>query len=184
MLRELKGYTGLVEKAITNISVCTAVAECDLTKGETVGLKMQQGLLYAVSPSAEGARGVTTSDAREGEDVGVTTIEGIVGLKIGEVTIFRVPGVGKGGSRDVNLTRLAGGLKDRRFVGALGIEAVVTLQRAGVNFQMYGVQEAAIEATYCGLNPAVVCAEDRIYGLIRRLEEVDIEYEIADIAIK
>jgi len=47
---------------------------------------------------------------------------------------------------------------------------------------MYGVQEAAIEAAYCGLQPAVACTEDRIYGLIRRLEEADIEYKIADIA--
>ncbi len=184
MLRELKGYAGSVEKAITNISVCTAVAECNLAQGETVSLRMKQGLLYAGPPSAEGARGVTTSDAQEGEDVGVTTIEGIVELKIGSVTIFRVPDVGKGGFRNVNLTNLKRGLKDRRFVGALGIEAVVTLQRAGANFQMYGVPEAAIEAAYCGLKPAVACAEDRIYSLIRRLEEADLEYEIVDIEKK
>ena len=40
---------------------------------------------------------------------------------------------------------------------------------------MYGVQEAAIEAAYCGLQPVVACVEDRIYGLIRRLEEAEIE---------
>lgn len=57
MLRELKGYTGSVEKAITNISVCTAVAEGALSKGETVGLKMKHGMLYAGSRTADGARG-------------------------------------------------------------------------------------------------------------------------------
>ena len=184
MLRELKGYTGSVEKAITNISVCTAVAECGFVKGETVGLKMKNGMLYAGSKSADGARGVTTSHAREGEDVGVTTIEGIIGLQVGTVTIFRVPGVAKGGFRNVNLTKLERELKDRRFVGAMGIEAVVTLQRIRINFQMYGVQEAAIEAAYCGLKPAVACVEDEIYGLIRRLEDADLEYEIADITRK
>ena len=36
--RELRSYNALVEKAITNISVCTAIADSDLTEGQTVGL--------------------------------------------------------------------------------------------------------------------------------------------------
>ena len=184
MLRELRNYTSYVEKVITNISVCTAIAECELSQGESVGLKMKGGLLYATSKGADGAKGVTTSDARPGEDVGVTNIEGIVRFKLGMVSILSVPGVSKGGSRNVDLTRLRQEVKGRPFVGALGIEALVTLKQLKVDFHKYGVREAAIEAAHCGLRPVVACSEDEISGLIRRLEEANIGYRIADMAKK
>ena len=184
MLRELRSYTGFVEKVITNISVCTAIAESELSRGETVGLKMKSGMLYATSRTTSGARGVTTSDARPGEDVGVTNIEGIVRFKLGTVTILGVPSVSKGGSRNVDFARLRQEVKGRPFVGALGIEALVTLKQLEVDFHKYGVREAAIEAAHCGLQPVVACSEDEISGLIRRLEEADIGYRIADMAKK
>jgi putative transcriptional regulator len=184
MLRELRNYTSSVEKVITNISVCTAIAEGELSKGETVGLKMKSGLLYATPKITSGARGVTTSDARPGEDVGVTNIDGIVKFKLGTVIILSVPGVSKGGSRNVDLTRLRREVKGKPFVGALGIEALVTLKQLKVDFHSYGVREAAIEAAHCGLQPVVVCSEDEISGLIKRLEEADISYRIADMTRK
>ncbi len=184
MLRELRSYTSSVERIITNISVCTAIAECALSKGETVGLKMKGGLLYATSKVTSGARGITTSDARPGEDVGVTSIEGIVKFKLGGVTILSVPGVGKGGSRSVDLARLRQEVKGKSFVGAIGIEALVTLRQLKVDFHSYGVREAAIEAAHCGLQPVVACTEGEISGLIKRLEEADISYRIADMARK
>ena len=184
MLRELRSYTSFVEKVITNISVCTAIAESELSRGETVGLKMKSGLLYATSGATSGARGVTTSDARAGEDVGVTKIEGIVRFKLGTVTILSVPSVSKGGSRNVDFARLRHEVKGRPFVGALGIEALVTLERLQVDFHKYGVREAVIEAAHCGLQPVVVCSEDETSGLITRLEEADIGYRIADMAKK
>ena len=184
MLRELRSYTSFVEKVITNISVCTAIAEGELSRGETVGLKMKSGLLYATSKGTSGARGVTTSDARPGEDVGVTNIEGIVRFKLGTVTILSVPSVSKGGSRNVDFARLRQEVRGKPFVGALGIEALVTLKQLELDFHKYGVREAAIEAAHCGLQPVVVCSEDELSGLIRRLEEADIGYRIADMVKK
>ena len=184
MLRELRNYTSFVERVITNISVCTAIAECALSKGETVGLKMKGGLLCATPKVASGARGVTTSDAGIGEDVGVTNIEGVVKFKLGTVTILRVPSVTKGGSRNVDFARLRQEVKGKPFIGALGIEALVTLKQLKLNFHRYGVQEAAIEAAHCGLQPVVACSEDEISGLIRRLEEADIGYRIIDMTRK
>ena len=184
MLREMRSYTSSVEKIVTNISVCTAIADCALSKGDTVGLKMKGGMLYATSKVTSGARGIATSDAGPGEDVGVTNIEGIVRFRLGTVTILSVPGVSKGGSRNVDFARLRQEVKGRPFVGALGIEALVTLQQLEVDFHKYGVREAAIEAAHCGLQPVVACSEGEISGLIRRLEEADIGYRIADMAKK
>jgi putative transcriptional regulator len=173
-----------VEKIITNISVCAAIAECALSKGEAVSLKMKGGMLYATSKATSGARGIAISDARPGEDVGVTSIEGVVKFKLGTVTILSVPGVSKGGSRNVDLSRLRQEVKGKPFVGAIGIEALVTLKQLKANFHGYGVREAVIEAAHCGLQPVVACTEDEISGLIRGLEEADISYRIADMARK
>lgn len=180
-LRELRSYNAFIEKAITNISVCTAVAECNLTKGQRVGLEMKDGLLFASKEVADGATGIIVSSARKDEDVGVTGIEGIVALQIGRVTILRVPGIQKGGSRKVDLNRLQREAKGRLFVTAIGIESCVALRKADIRFYMYGSTEAAIEAAKSGLNPLVVCVEDETSALIKRLEEEKISYELFDI---
>jgi len=180
-LKELSSYSAFIEKAITNISVCTAVAESDLRKGQKVGLKMKDGLLFATDRLSEYATGIAVFNANKDEDVGITNIEGIVSLQIGQVTILRVPGIQKGGSRKVDLNRLQRETKDRPFVGAIGIESYVALRKTDTRFYMYGASEAAIEAAKSGLNPLVVCVENETSALIKRLEEEKISYELLDI---
>ena len=46
MLREISDYISEAARAITNITICAAIAECDLGKGRVVGLKMENGLLF------------------------------------------------------------------------------------------------------------------------------------------
>ena len=181
-LKELSSYSTFIEKAITNISVCTAIAECDLRKGQKVGLGMKVGLLFATDRLSEGATGIAVTNANKDEDVGITNIEGIVALQIGRVTILRMPGIQKGGSRKVDLNRLQREVKGRPFIGALGIESYVALRKVDTRFYMYGSTEAAIEAAKSGLNPLVVCAENESSALITRLEEEKISYELFDLA--
>lgn len=180
-LRELRSYNIVVEKAVTNISVCTAVADCNLTKGQKVGLKMKDGLLFATHRLGKGASGVAVSHASKDEDVGITNIEGIVALQVGKITILRVPHIQKGGSRKVDLNRLEREIKNRPVIAAIGIEALVALRKVDTKFYMYGASEAAIEAANSGLNPLVVCVEDETSALIKRLEEEKISYELFDI---
>jgi putative transcriptional regulator len=180
-LRELREYDTLIERAITDISVCTAVAADDLVEGQAVGLEMKDGLLFVAADTSKGARGVAAANARAGEDVGVAGIEGVVQMEIGRVTILKVPGIQKGGSGKVSLERVRKEISGRKLVGAIGIEAIVALSRLGVeNGYVYGVAEAAIEAARSGLSPVIVCIDDEIPGLIRRLEETDIDYELMD----
>ena len=180
-LRELREYDTLIERAITNISVCTAVAAVDLVEGQMVGLEMKEGLLFAIADARKGARGVAAAKARAGEDVGVASIEGVVQMAIGRVTVLKVPGIQKGGSGMVALERVRKEVSDRKLVGAIGIEAIVALGKLDIeNVYIYGVAEAAIEAARSGLSPVIVCIDDEIPGFIRRLEEADIDYELID----
>ena len=182
VLRELRSYNDFIEKAITNISVCTAVADANLAKGQTVGLEMKGGLLFATDRAGRGARGIAASDAKKGEDIGVTNVEGIVTLRIGKVTILRVPNIQKGGSGKVDLGRLQSEINGRPIIGAIGIEALIALRQVDTkSYYFYGVKEAAIEAANSGLQPLVVCVEDETPGLINRLEAENISYELIDI---
>lgn len=181
-LRELRSYDAFIEKAITNISISAAVADVDLAKGQRVGLEMKEGLLFATSRIGGGAVGIATSDARAGEDVGVSNIEGIVSLEVGKVTILRVPGVQSGGSRMVDIDRLKAEIAGKNPVGGVGLEALIALKKsADQPVYAYGVSQTAIEAAKSGLSPVIVCASDYVSDLIGRLDEESIGYEIKDL---
>lgn len=183
MTRELKEYCAFVEKAITSMSVCTAIAEEKLSQGQTVGLRMRDGLLWAGKPEDGGARGVAITAAEAGEDVGISNIEGIVALQLGRVTIVRVPSSDKGGSAIVDLSKLKQMIpQPGTITGAIGLEALSALRRISVNPQyFYGVEEAVIEAAFSGLSSTVVCVDGEVPPLIRRLESAGIEYTITDL---
>ncbi|HCP60056.1 MAG TPA: Crp/Fnr family transcriptional regulator, partial [Dehalococcoidia bacterium] len=44
-LKELQEYLEVVGKAVSNIKVSAAIAGCNLSRGQTVGLVMREGLL-------------------------------------------------------------------------------------------------------------------------------------------
>jgi len=182
-LRELNSYNSFIQRAVTNISICTALAESDLKKNQKVGLKMEDGLLFASRNTDHDATGITISKANSGEDVGVTDIEGIVPLELGQVTIVRVPGIQRGGSRKVDTDRLRDNLERNSFVTFLGLESFASLRKAGVEFHQYGAAAAAIEATKSGLSALVVCVENETSDLITKLEKEGISYELIDAEI-
>lgn len=183
-LREWQSYSTTVQKAVANISVCAAVADFDLSQGQRVGLVMRDGLLFATDNPNAVARGTAVSNAKKGEDVGVSGIDGIVLLDIGKVTILKVPGIRRGGSRNADLGRLRANIKETSLVGAIGLEALVALRRVGVEPAcFYGVKDAVVEAAYSGLSPVVVCVDNDTSDLIRTLEEKDVNYELLDAQI-
>lgn len=183
VLRELRSYDTVVQQAITNISISAAIAEGNIKKGQAVGLEMRDGLLYATPQPGKGARGIAATDCSAGEDIGVSNIEGIVNFKQGKATVLKVPSVKRGGSKRIDLTRLKKEMSGRGLVAAMGIESVVALKNvfAGQVY-IYGATDAAIEAVRSGLFPAIVCVDEAAPGLISRLEEASIAYELVDLS--
>jgi putative transcriptional regulator len=179
-LRELSSYNIFIQRALNNISVCAAIAEDDLEKGQRVAIKMKDGLLFALADSDSGAAGITTSSAHAGEDVGISNISGIVPLDVGNVTIVKIPSVERGGSRKVNYTIVKKQAAASQPVTSLGLEAAVVLGKVGVDFYRYGAPGAAVEAARSGLNPLVVCVDNETSELIARLEEEKIRYQLID----
>jgi len=181
-LKEMQGYCVVAEKATHNVSICTAVAERDLSRGQMVRLMMKDGLLFATNYGGEGARAVAVSDARAGEDVGISSITGIVKLETGRVTIMKVPGIQRGGFRSVDLSWLKKEVEKGKLFGAIGIEALIALKQIGVEPRyFYGVREAVVEAARCGLSPVVVCVEDEVSDLLQSLKENHLEYQLLEL---
>lgn len=183
MSRQLQSYSSFVSKVISDISSSTAIADTDLPTGQEVSLYMKDGLLFASGiVGNEGARGIVISQAKKGEDVGISGIEGVMRLKTGKITIGGIPGVQQGGSRNTDIARLRKEVKQRKLVGVIGVEALVALRQAGKEPDyLYGVKEATIEAAYCGLPSLVVCSEDSMAPLVQRLEEENLDYRLVDL---
>jgi len=181
-LRELQQYSAAAERALTSVTTWAAIAARDIKKGETVGLVMKDGLLYADDYEGAGARGTATGPASAGEDVGMTGIEGLVALEPGQVIIVQVPDIQRGGSRGVDYAKLKTQLARARLVGALGVEAIAALDRAERKPDyIYGVRQAAIEAARSGLSFHLMCAATEEPQLIQSLAEEGIAYRIVDV---
>lgn len=181
-LKELNSYSISIQRAVNNISVCAAIAENALDRGQTVGLRMKDGILYASADTGETATGIAASAARSGQDIGVTEIRGIVSLETGRVVILKVPPIEKGGSEKVDYDTLGRRIRESGIVISIGLESYAALTRAGAGFYRYGSVEAAVEAAKCGLNPLVVCVENETSGLVARLEQERIACNLLDAA--
>lgn len=180
-LRELQQYSATAERALTNINTWAAIAGKYLKQGETVGLVMKEGLLYATAFAQKGARGITTCTARKGEDVGITNIEGIVLLESGKITIMEVPDIQNGGAKNVDSNRLRKQVTSASLIGAIGVEAIVALQR--INREpdyFYGVTQSAVEAARSGLSSSIVCTSSESPILQQKLTEENIAYRTID----
>ncbi len=181
-LRELQQYSSNAERVLTNINTWAAIADVDIKKGKTVGLVMRNGLLYAVVRSGNGAHGIATHSAREGEDVGITDIEGIVELEPGKIKILEIPDIQDGGTRNLNDDRLKRQLTHAGLIGAIGTESIVALKKANkeANY-IYGVTEAAVESARSGFEFTMICTSSASLPLQQKLSEENIPYKIIDL---
>jgi putative transcriptional regulator len=166
---------------IQQVAVWTAIAEDDIRKGDTVGVFMQKGWLYATERE-QSAMGVATMDARPGEDLGVARLNGIIEHKEGAVHVCKVPRVERGGSRMVDLDLLRDVVQDAEVVAAVGLESYVALKKAGIEQDMFfGAREGVIEAAFHGLECAILIVDEEFTDFLKRLETVGLAYTIHDL---
>lgn len=180
---ELKRYARVVmEEIVSHVSVWSAIADQDLDEGERVSLQMRDGLLYAGRRADLEASGVTIASAFAGEDVGVSDLRGLISLEEGRVIVCKVPRAQLGGSRRVDIAALTDVLKGAGMVGALGIEALVALRKAGREADvLFGAKEAAVESAFHGVSSVIVSVDEQVPGLLNRLESEGLKYELVDL---
>ncbi len=180
---ELKKYARYVmEDIVSHVSVATAIANEGFRKGQTVSLIMDNGLLYAGSGSGD-VTGVTISDARKGEDIGVTDLKGIIKLPEVSITICKVPRVERGGSKNVDMQALKNHARGKPYVAAIGVEALISLRKINVQPNiLFGAKESVVEAAFHGLSSLVVSVDEEVPPLLNRLEAQGLSYEVVDLS--
>ncbi|MDD1676950.1 MAG: winged helix-turn-helix transcriptional regulator [Methanomicrobiales archaeon] len=180
----LETYARHVRRDIIHqVSVWTAIAKEPLRRGDTVGVYMQDGLLYAVKEERS-AMGTVTMDADAGQDVGVSRLNGIIDHREGKVHVCKVPRVERGGSRKVREQDLLDVIAHVPVVGAVGLEAQVALDNAGRKADIFfGAREAVIEAAFHGLDCALIIVDEEFTDFLKRLESVGLAYAVHDLTV-
>ncbi|MFC7045161.1 MarR family transcriptional regulator [Halobacteriaceae archaeon GCM10025711] len=172
----------VTDDVLGSVNEDAAVATAPIAEGDAVTLRMRDGLLHAL-PGDEGpATGIATTDADEGEDVGVTGFEGIIDLDPGKVTVFQVPPVRSGGSGVVDPGTLADACADADLVVAAGVEAVVALRTADREPDcQFAPGEVAADAAGRGLDVVVVTTGDMVGRATDPLRDAGTPYEVVNL---
>ncbi|NLM30225.1 MAG: winged helix-turn-helix transcriptional regulator [Methanomicrobiales archaeon] len=172
----------ITRDVIQQVAVWTALARDDLAKGDTVGVFMQDGWLYATKEE-QSAMGMAAMDARAGEDVGVAHLNGIIDHEEGVIHVCKVPRIERGGSRAVRTDLLRTAIRDADMVTAVGLESYVALKKANIEPDMFfGSREGVIEAAFHGRHCAILIVDEEFTDFLKRLETVGLSYTIHDIA--
>ena len=166
---------------IQQVSVWTAIAAENLKAGDEVGVFMKDGFLYA-SKKPSAATGAAVADAKKDEDVGVTRLNGIIDHHEGMVHVCKVPRIQRGGSRKVRREKLLEVAGTAGIVGAVGLEAYISLKAAGRKPDMFfGAREGVIEAAFHGIDCVIVVVDEEFTDFLKRLEGVGLSYVIHDL---
>ena len=166
---------------IQQVAVWTAIARDEIRKGDTVGVFMRDGWLYATKEE-QSATGLATMDVEPGEDLGVAQLNGIIEHEEGLIHVCKVPRVERGGSRHVRTDLLRDAVRDAEMVAAVGLESYVALRKADIEPDMFfGSREGVIEAAFHGRECAILIVDEEFTDFLKRLETVGLTYTIHDL---
>lgn len=158
-----------------------AIADCDLEKGDAVGVYMKAGCLYA-GKKPQMAMGMVVDPAKEGDDVGVARLAGLIEHTEGTVTVAKVPRIARGGSLAVDSAKLKETARGKEVIGAVGLESYLALKKADIKPDMFfGAREGVVEAAFHGLHCLILIVDEEFTDFLKRLETAGLSYSICDL---
>lgn len=180
----LEAYAKHVNRDIIHkIAVWCAIADEDMSEGDSAGVYMKDGWLFATT-IPQSANGYAVMDAKKGEDIGIARLDGIIDHTEGKIHVCKVPRVEKGGSRRIDLKQLEEISERSSIIAAVGLEAYIALQKSGKKPDMYfGAREGVIEAAFHGLESTILVVDNEFTDLLNRLEDAGISYAVHDLII-
>ncbi len=179
---EVRRYADFVtEDVLGAIQEDAAIADNVIKAGETVSLRIEDGLLHARGSDTGRATGTATRDAQPGEDVGVTGFAGIIDLEPGTIELVQVPSIRSGGSRNVPHAALTEACAGAELVVCAGVEAVVAARSADIAVDTwFAPGPVAANAATLGLDVAVIATVDHIGRVTDALRDADVSYGVTD----
>lgn len=184
---ELSAYVADVIGQIKIIKTTEAIAGEDIQKDEKVGLFMENGYLVAKKRKSK-SEGISINEAKKGEDVGIKDLEGIVDLKMGKITVCRLPSINEGGSRSVDEKKVKELINKNTKIAAFGAVALVTLKKYGIGIDFeYSPARASQEAAHRGISSVIFVSSDLFKYIIEDLERTQpglsyVPYSIVDLS--
>ncbi len=156
-----------------------AIACGEIKEGDEVTYWFQDGYVYA---RKEKGNGIALTSAMDGEEVLVKAVKWFKPPKKGEIIVVKVPDVSEGGSRKVNIEKLKALIKSkpRSLVVAIGVEALVSCRKAGVEPIFFGAKEVCVEAAHQGSGVIIVCTENKLNDLLRKLIDEELEFKLQE----
>ena len=190
-VKYLERYVTSIQREMKVEHYFPAMAAKPIKKGEKVGLMTKKGVLYAVAasnPESE-AFGTATTDASEGEDVGLKDLQGKLKMRQGKILIVKLPSIKQGGSRAVDVAKVHAFYEEFQpdRIGVMGAVGRAILNKLGLKAEIeFGISRAAALAASRGLNVFVLVVGRMVNRVIEEIDAtnmknaVDILYEVKD----
>lgn len=188
--KELRDFVDRSYAEMSILERTPALAGADVREGDRVGLIMEDGVLVAYPGREAASRGRALHGAREGEDVAIVDLEGIVDLEPGTIVLLRLPGVAQGGTHRVDLEAAREAVRKAAVdrIGAADLVARVLARKLDlpVDFRL-AAAPAALEAAQRGLDVLLLVSEDAVPDVVAAVEaanegrEEKVRYEVRDL---
>lgn len=185
-LSSMRDFVSQSIARLDDVVTWEAIASGRIVSGDQVRLEMRDGYLYASSSSDKGATGRARNDAEDGDNVAVTSINGIINVKIGTVSVIVIPDA-ENISRNIDVKSITGELQEngRALVGSVGEEAYVTCRKSGIKPDLeYAPIYSAFEAAVRGVSSIIFVSNRRFHYLISDIKDLQNRYRDVNVRIK
>jgi len=166
VLSDLTIFLEEASKKIDLIADCTAIALDDISKGDQVGLFMDNGFLHASHESSR-STGTALTDAKKREPVKVGALKGIIDMQVGTVYILVIDGSTRAndivqGCKKLNYDLLAV-ISELEYGMATSSGLVPDI--------IFSPMESTINAVERGLNVLLLLTEDKLEVATERIRQ-------------
>ncbi len=185
-LSSMRDFVSQSIARLDDVVTWEAIAAGRIISGEEVSLNMKNGYLYASAPPGMGATGRARNNAEEGDIVAVTSINGIIGVKIGTVSVIVLPdaeNIDKTLDFKSILNETQG--ESGSLVGSIGEEAYVICRKSGIKPDLeYASIHSAFEAGVRGMSSTILVSNRRFHYLISDIKDLQNRYRDVNVRIK
>lgn len=187
-LQEVKEFTDTAVGELVSVESCAAIAGARLSKGQAVGLFMEDGRLVAYPGRPSPSKGKAAQRASAGEDVLIEDLRGIVSIPRARLTLVELPAPQAGGSKACDIRAAAGSLSKAPggAVAALDEVGEALLRRLELNPRIeFAPLESAAAAVRRGVSPTFAGSAPAVAGVVGAIEAArsegrlrELEYEV------
>ncbi|MEM0157543.1 MAG: transcriptional regulator [Thermoplasmataceae archaeon] len=185
-LSSMRDFVSQSIARLDDVVTWEAIASGRIKSGDQVSLDMRNGYLYASTSSGKGAKGRAKNNAEDGDMVAVTSINGIIDVKIGTVSVIVLPDA-ENMSKSFDFKSILDEAQgdSRSLVGTIGEEAYVICRKSGIKPDLeYASIHSAFEAGVRGVSSTVLVSNRRFHYLISDIKDLQNRYRDVNVRIK